>query len=188
MAKKSETKLPISEINKSKKGLFSHIGIIKNLIFLFVMGLVWLMILKGNEGYQWMWNDLLAENLKFIEKYPSITENQKYESKFGIDAFVIQQIKKSTPEDAIILMPPNEVIISDDSEYQFMKGQGGLKSRNWMLYFLYPRKLVYADETDKLTDWAKNATHIVCLNGWGYEKLNYEVTQKQTFQILALSK
>lgn len=191
MSKKIVNKSSNTKETKSEtvsNGFFPHISFLKNLILFFITGLVLLMIFKGNSGYDWVRNILLAQNLKFINQYPHLTIEERYQSKFGIDAAALQQIAKATPENAIILFPPISVILSDTAQYRFLKEQGGLKMRNWALYFLYPRKLVYADEIEKLEELSKKATHVLCLNGWGYDKLNYEVEQKQAFQILEIKK
>lgn len=182
--KKSNT---IFLANPAKSGLFSHISFIKNSIFFFITGLVLLMLIKGNVGYKWVANDLIYENLLYFYKHPYLTNNQKLESKFGIDAAVIQQIRKATPDDAIILMPPVKVLLSETSTYPFMPGNGGIKNRNWAVYFLYPRKLIYADEEAKMQVLSQKATHVVCINGWGFDKITYPIANKQDLQILKLN-
>lgn len=190
MSKKQKTQIPTKkatisgpitskkEVNKPK-----GIGFFRNFIlFLFSIVLV-LVLFKGNEGYSWVLSDLINANLKFINSNRHLTPAQKYQSKFGVDAAAIDFIKNQTPEDAVILIPPHSVLMNDSSEYKFMKGLGGIKARTWTLYFLYPRKLVYFDESDK-NKFAKDVTHVVCLNGWGYDKLLYATTPKSSFEIL----
>lgn len=175
----------VYETKPQPKG--NSIGFFKNFIFLLSVVAFVLVIFKGNEGYSWIWNKLISENLKFISKNPHLTEAQRYQVKFGVDASVIDYIKNKTPESAVILFPPNEVIMNKNSSYRFIKGVGGLKIRNWALYFLYPRKLVYADEMRE-SIFTKDITHVACLNGWGYEFLNYEYESKSEFEVLAINK
>lgn len=163
------------------------IGFYKNFILLlFVVAFV-LIIFKGNEGYAWIFNKLIKQNLEFISKNPQLTESQRYQVKFGVDASVLAFIKDKTPTDATILFPPNSVLMNENSNYRFIKGVGGLKIRNWALYFLYPRKLVYADEMDK-SIFTKDISHVVCLNGWGYSFLNYDYQSKNDFELLSVNK
>jgi len=171
---------------KAKTTTKKGIGFFNNFILLVVCIVLVLGLFKGNEGYSWVWNDLINENLKFINKNPHLTDAQKYQSKFGIDAAAIDFIKKQTPDSAIILLPPGAVIMDDSSDYKFLKGLGGIKARNWTIYFLYPRKLVYFDEFDR-NKFAKNITHVVCMNGWGYDKLSYNATPQSSFEILPIS-
>ncbi len=184
----TKTNKPNNSQKIQSNGIFAPIGFIKNVIYFFITGLFLLTLIKGNVGYSWVANDLIYENLKYFYKYPFLTNTQKLESKFGMDATVIQKIKKATPENAIIWMPPEKILFSENTNYPFMPGTGGIKNRNWTLYFLYPRQLIYADEAPKLQNLIDKATHVVCLNGWGYDKLYYDVEPTQDLQILKLKK
>lgn len=165
------------KIEKSGIGFFSNF-----FILIFSVGLV-LILFKGNEGYSWVWKELITENLKFIYRNPNLSDAQKYQAKFGLDAAAIDYIKNKTPEDAVILMPPSSVLMNDSSQYKFLKGLGGIKARNWTIYFLYPRKLVYYDELDK-NIFAKKISHVVCFGNWGYSQLNYKTVPKDYLEVL----
>jgi hypothetical protein len=189
MSKKVKTSLPKEVVTPKSLGVTEKRGIsfFKNFILLIAsIGLV-LMLFKGNAGYSWVWTDLIQENLKFISRNSHLTEAQKYQAKFGVDAAAIDLIKKNTPDDAVILFPPFNVIMNDSSDYKFQKGLGGIKIRNWTLYFLYPRKLVYAEELET-SPFASQVNYVVCMNGWGYDKISYEPVQKTSFQVLPIAK
>lgn len=159
----------------------------KNIV-LAVAVLVFLIVLfKENSGYEWVWNSLVTENLKFINKNRSLSDAQKMQAKFGVDAAIIDYIKQNTPEDAVILFPPQSVLLADSASYQFTKGLGGIKSRNWTLDFLYPRKLVYFDEKDQ-NPFFPQLTHTVVMDGWGYQFLDYEPATYNNFDVLPLKK
>lgn len=193
----SKAKLPLPKptikptetpLTGSKSGIFAHISFFKNFILAVFTGFFFLVLFNINDGYIFIFRDLIGENLKFINKNPNITENQKLESKFGVDAYVINQIKKATPEDAVLLFPPYEIIINDTSQLQFKRDQGGVKARNWLVYYLYPRKIQYLKPTETQPTEDQKITHIICMNNWGYDLLNYEVSQRQIFEVLPISK
>lgn len=175
-------------ITSSKSGIFSHISFFKNFILAVFIGFFFLVLFNANEGYTFIIRDLIGENLKFINKNPNITEAQKLESKFGADGYVINQIKRATPEDAVLLFPPYEVIINDTSQLQFKRDQGGIKVRNWLVYYLYPRKIQYLSLNQTQPTANQKITHVVCINNWGYDLLNYEVSERQIFEVLPISK
>lgn len=185
---KTPTKPQESSVKSIKTGIFGSISFFKNFILAVFVGFFFLILFNTNDGYSWILRDLIGENLKFIYKNPNITTEQKFESKFGADAYVINQIKKSTPENAVILFPPYEYIINDTSQIKFKRDQGGIKVRNWLIYYLYPRRIEYLVGNQAKPNPSQKITHVVCLNGWGYNYLTYPVSQQQLFEILPLSK
>jgi hypothetical protein len=56
----------------------------------------------------------------------------------------------------------------------------------WITYFLYPRRMVYEDDKGKSPLYAQ-ATYVVSINGYGIDKLNYQVKQ-EPFMVLPLRK
>ncbi|MFN0047823.1 MAG: hypothetical protein ACKVOU_01725, partial [Cytophagales bacterium] len=59
--------------------------------------------------------------------------------------------------------------------------------RNWALNLLYPRKLVYYEEKDK-NKFSKQISHVVVMDGWGFEFLNYRSDSRNNFDVLAINK
>jgi hypothetical protein len=57
----------------------------------------------------------------------------------------------------------------------------------WLTYFLYPRKVVYEDDKDSSKLYAK-ANYILALNGWGMNKVNYQIQKPEAFMVLPLKK
>ncbi|MDX2188967.1 MAG: hypothetical protein SFY32_03815 [Bacteroidota bacterium] len=178
-------KVVAPQIIKETKNAFFQMSFFKNFIQLLVILAVILICMKGNEGYSWVWSDLINENLKFISKNKQLNTAQKYQAKFGVDAAALDYIKLKTPDTAIILFPYYNTIISDSSGYQFIKGLGGIKIRVWSTYFLYPRKLVYMDEFEK-NRYKNKITHVVCMGNWGYNYLDYPVESRKMFDVLPL--
>lgn len=119
-----------------------------------------------NSGYKWVWYDLIGENLKFIQRNRHLNMDQRYQAKLGVDAAVLAYIRQNTPADAVILLPPGQVLLADSASVQFMKGVGGIKYRNWALNFLYPRKVVMAEEREN-SPWKSDITHVMLMDGWG---------------------
>ncbi|MFN8276150.1 MAG: hypothetical protein U0T84_01580 [Chitinophagales bacterium] len=132
-----------------------------------------------NSGYDWLLNSMLKNNLETIDQHPDLTVQQRYEAKWGGEIGYFNQVKNQTPENAVVLLPTKAML-----------KEAGFKSvvdLPWATYFLYPRKVVYED--DKSTDpkYAQ-ATHLVSINGWGLDKLNYQPQQPQAFMVLPIKK
>jgi hypothetical protein len=166
-----------------KKG----IPFVKNLLFSSVIIAFTFVAFRENSGYDWVWNSLIGENVKFANRSGHLSETQKMQTKFGIDAAALDYIKQNTPENAIILIPPGSVLMADSASFQFKKDLGGIKVRNWALDLLYPRKLVYCDEKDK-NKFFKQISHVVVMDGWGFEFLNYQSDTKNNFDVLSINK
>ena len=132
-----------------------------------------------NSGYDWLLNTMLKNNLETISNNPDKTLQQKYELKWGPGEIkYVDSIRRKTPEASIVMLPPKSLI------------QGiGFKSvvdLPWITYFLYPRKVVYGDSIrDPLYD---KADYIVAINGWGLDKLKYQVEKPEQFMILPINK
>jgi hypothetical protein len=141
-----------------------------------VAAVVIIMALFNNvEGYDWLLNTMLKGNLETIEKYPNLTTQQRYEAKWGGEVNYLFQIKNSTPDSAKILLPPRKTMV-----------EVGLKSFNdipHVVYFLYPRKVIFADDSKAV---ASNANYLVSVNGWGLERLKEPITNPQPFMILPI--
>lgn len=83
-------------------------------------------------------SELLVTNYIFISKNPFISYELKMQKTWGIFFKYMQLVKASTPEDAVILIPPAQ--------------NHWLTSGNSVLvrYFLFPRTIVNVKETDDL--------------------------------------
>jgi hypothetical protein len=130
------------------------------------------------DGYYWLYNQMLANNLKTIAKYPDLTFAQRYEAK-SAEIGAISRIKQQTPDSAIIIIPPRKIL-----------AQAKLTSAEelpWLTYFVYPRKVVYEDDKDSSKLYS-HANYIMELNGWGFDKLNYTVERPEALMILPLKK
>jgi hypothetical protein len=152
--------------------LFNVIGGVVALVFLYV-------IFSNIQGYDWMLNTMLKNNFETIEKYPDLNIGQRYELKWGGEIGYVNRIKQSTPDSAIIIVPPRKILT-----------QAGFKSTvelPWLSYFVYPRRVVYEDDKDSSAIY-KQATYILAVNGWGFDKVNYHIDKPEAFMILPLKK
>ena len=132
-----------------------------------------------NSGYDWLLNSMLKNNLETIDKNPDKTLQEKYLLKWGTAEIVyIDSIKRSTPETAIVMLPPKSVIQA--------VGFKSVVDLPWVTYFLYPRRVVYGDSIrDPLYD---KADYLIAINGWGLDKLKYQVEKPQPFMVLPFHK
>ena len=133
-------------------------------------------------GYSWFVNDFFLGNVKILWKYDDITIDKKYEMKLGADYRFINFVKNNTPQDAVILMPPNEFL----NKKPFNTNESwGIKSKLWNTYFLYPRKVVKENEKTTSPLYAQ-VTHVMIVDYWGYDKLAYQVAKKEKYAVLPL--
>lgn len=132
-----------------------------------------------NSGYDWMLNTMLAGNLKTIEDNPGKTIQQRYELKWGQGEITYtNRIRSSTPDSAIILMPPKKALTG--------LGIKSMVDLPWLTYFLYPRMVAYSDSVE--SPLAGKATYLVSVNGWGLDKVGYTVEKPEPFMILPIKK
>jgi len=172
---KSEKKL--SERKKSIPFHYNMIGLV--LSFFLVMFLY-----KNVSSYKWVKDDLIKENLKIIKKYPRLTIDEKLSAKIGYDYDVLKLIKDNTPNNAIILMPRVDTCLSvrKRENAQNLNG-GGIGSKLWCQYYLYPRKVVYDGSNDP--DLVK-ANYLAIIGGNGYEKLGKPVKEMVAYTVYQL--
>lgn len=116
---------------------------------------------NNNKGYNWMWEVLIKENREAIDKYAEATNYDKNLNRHGNLFAFMNYINEETPENAIILMPGDSVL----SQLNPALKLSGLKNRNMVTFFIYPRKAVYPDsEFDKKELPKANYVALVNLN------------------------
>lgn len=131
-----------------------------------------------NHGYDWMLNTMLKGSLEAIDQYPDLTTEQRYELKWGGGEITyVFEIKRQTPDSAVILFPPKA--------YMEERGAKSMQQRPWLTYFLYPRKVIYEDDKDRLPLYDE-ADYIVSIEGWGFDKLSEPIVEPYSFMILKL--
>lgn len=137
-------------------------------------------------GYKSLFNDVFLKDLNIMSKYPEMSYERKSFLKNGNDFRYVDLIKKKTPNNAIVLMPSEEMIFPESKKPIFnQRTAWGIKNKAWAEYYLYPRKLIYVDElTPELLN---RIEYVAIINGMGYEYLDYEVTRKTGMDVKPIS-
>ncbi len=157
--------------------------LVYNILSFFILLFLLNLFVSENNGYNWMWNTLLNKNLEMIKKNKNLSIAQKHESKQGFFFKYLNFINANTPEDAIILMPPDSIINSVDSKFKLET----LKNRCKTTYFIYPRKAVYEKNMEYDSLYLDKVTHVAIVNYYGYERLNYDIKHKHQFSIMPIT-
>jgi hypothetical protein len=137
---------------------------------------------KNVAAYSWAYDTLLKGNYELLSKHKNLTIDEKKEMKMGFSFAYLKFVRDNTPEDAVILFPGFDAFFPEGQKSNFT---GEPYNKLWCLNTLYPRKIVYVQETDNPD--ANKITHVAIVNGWGYDKLNYEVQQKTQYAVFPLN-
>jgi hypothetical protein len=153
---------------------------VRSIVVAIVGGLFLYKGISMDNGYRWVWENLLKGNWKYIQVHRRASIEKRNQMKLGFDYDYLNYIKKNTPEDAIILFP-SKTHITEQSGKQ--KLSHNINSKSWVTHFIYPRTALYKDEkeTNPLYD---KVTHIAIIAGHGYEDLEYTVKEIQAFIVL----
>lgn len=136
---------------------------------------------QWNDGYQWFFTSLIDDNVKVMKQYKTLTYDQKMESKVGFNYAYFRFINQNTPENAVILMPPDSVFFPPGEKSEF---QGFILTPSWAGYFVYPRKLVFEKQNNLAL--MKKVTHVAVMNSWGYDKLSYQAARNSKYNVLPI--
>lgn len=136
-------------------------------------------------GYHRLAVRLVYEPVEAMIVLSDISDERKHELRLGFDYQLVEMIRQQTPDDAIIIFPPDSVFLGDQLN---SKGAWGAKSRVWSTYFLYPRILIAEEDQEKFPELYAQATHVMVVNSWGYHKTPEFKGQKRLFGVLPLSK
>lgn len=181
MSKKTFAATIPSSNQTSRKGIPFHFNVIALAVSFFFV----LFLYKNVPSYQWLKDELIKENLKMIKKYPRLSIDEKLQAKIGYDYAVLKMIKDSTPVEAVILFPPRDTCakIRTMEKAQSLNG-GGIATKLWVEYYLYPRKVVYENSKDpneaKADYYAVLASHqFGKLTARGYMVSGYTVVSEK---------
>jgi hypothetical protein len=160
------------------------IWIFKNIVVGMVVYFMIQYLINNDTPYKWTYNTLIKGNYETIKKYKYLSLDQKWEGKLGYNFTYWKYIRDNTPEDAVILYPTNDVFFADGKKSKFDKEPA---SKIQALRFLYPRKLVHHNEMET-NRYGKQITHVAIVNGWGYEYLEYAVSNKVENTVLPIKR
>ena len=152
-------KMNVADRNKSSMSIGVWLG--RNAILGFLAFLLIVSCFKKIPSYTWVYDQLLKGNMKLIHQYKNLSLDHRYEMKLGYTYAYLRFLKSRTPENA------------KDRKSDFT---GEPNNKLWVSRFLYPRKIVY--DTEKENKYAGQITHVAIVNGWGYDKLSYEVPEQ----------
>jgi len=133
------------------------------------------------RGYHWAIHDLAMKNYEQIceikEQVESgqikpLTREDKLMRKVAVYP-LLKYVNESTPKDAVIWLPLGDAQISNDAKWHF------IYDPEWTEYFIYPRLCIAHDGLAKHPELAKRITHVLIIEGKGYEKLRYDVPVEQ---------
>ncbi|MBT8326521.1 MAG: hypothetical protein KJP21_02280 [Bacteroidia bacterium] len=182
-SKRPQKKVAPPKQSKSEKKPSTGIPFINNIVVVFVFVILVVIVKDANTGYKWMSDTLIKLNMKRIKMYKNSTFEEKQVAKMGYNVQFLNYVSDNTPEDAIILMPPDSIIQQEGVASDFDKH---MRNKVWVSYFLYPRKVVFEKEKETSTLYDK-ATHIAVINGWGYEKLPHITGNRSKHAVFALN-
>jgi hypothetical protein len=137
-------------------------------------------------GYRWAVEEIGFKNLNLVNKIedkrqrenlPPLNVHEKRAFKME-GYYYLQLLNTSTPQNAVILLPPQSV--TQGTRHEF------LHSSEWVAYFIYPRLCVGYDERLRNPELFSRITHVAIVNGWGYEFLQYPVEKKEEEAVLPI--
>lgn len=169
--------------NKTEKPVGIGMKVFRNMIggaAAFI--LVWTCY-KNVDGYTWVYDSLLKGNYKYITDNKHLSADEWREAKMGFSYKYLKHIRDNTPDTAVILMPERDIYFPKEGKGDF---EGDMSNKMWRLRVLYPRKIVDASEMEN--KYATEITHVAIVNGWGYDKLNYEVRDRVQYAVLPVNK
>ena len=138
-------------------------------------------IRKYTRGYYWVTHDVAQKSLEQINDINAkvesgamkpLTREDKLGYKVGVYP-LLKYLNENTPKDAVILLPPGDSLLSNTSKWNFVYDP------EWMEYFIYPRLCLATGRENEHPDLAKRITHVLIVQGRGYDKLKYEVPVDQ---------
>lgn len=134
-------------------------------------------IKKLTSGYYWAVHDIAfkgMENVKEMENkaVKPMTREDKLAMRIGTWP-LIDYVNKNTPENAVIYLPAADSAMANNSQWNYVYDP------EWMEYFLYPRLCVEIGKEKDHPGLAERVTHVLIIEGKGYDKLKYEVPESQ---------
>ena len=160
-----------------------------NIIYGMVSVLVIYLLYKNVEGYKFLKDVIIEKNKERAEYFKDATLDQYAMYKLGWDYEAVLRIKRKVDANSVILMPSQREVIElrnkRKNKLRLSKGDG-IHSNIWLSYYLYPTEVIY-DSTDYFYKNKDRITSVVCIDGVGYDNVNYEVSKKKVFDVLPIN-
>lgn len=150
------------------------------------------------HGYKWVNHTFIKMNRQNLQIMDTFDIDERYGAKLGANFNYLRIIRDNTPEDAIIIMPDQSLSVPPPDAPPNSPKFTDVYVKPASMYFLYPRTLIY-DEQDRplmedgtanpradpdYEEKRKKATHVAIMYGQGYEKLDYQVKQRQYYGVV----
>lgn len=155
--------------------------VISNTIIALILIVVLYIGKTNNVGYAFMWDTLVKQNYAMVKENSHIPYLDRNEQRHGVSYKYLADIKKQTPEDALILMPADSSLNKVDPKYGFNE----LKNRTKATFFLYPRKPLYRTDTFDRAMLPK-ATYVAIFSGDGYADVPNPPADRNPFTVIKI--
>lgn len=185
MAKSKKKKKPVQHATKEPREISAFIRHTINFLAAAALALFVYWALFFIPGYDFLPKRIIKSNLDYIAKNDTLSLAKRTAGKLGWSAYFFDNIKRNLPDDAVVLLPPQEVISVFNKDKKKKKEQiNYYKNPAWVSYFLYPVRYVYAD--DEASPLLTEVTHVAVFNRWGFNRLTYKPKEYLGFDILPI--
>ncbi len=164
---------------RQNQSIVRALPVIRPLLFLGVVGL----LMTYNKGYDRLYKENIVGLIQQMHQYKGMSYEEKLGKLLPQDYPYLSFVKKSTPPDAVILAPPRSVWQPKDQHLKFSRW---ISRKDYLTYFLYPRKIVFDDNNDRDNPLKQQLTHVMIVDSWGYDKLSYEVSNPQALTVMPI--
>jgi len=176
----TSTRRAPSRVSVNYQDVFLRVlGFARPLIFLAV---IWALV-AFNKGYARLYQYNYVQLIEQLHKYKGLTYEEKLGKFLPQDYAYLNFVKEKTPEDAVLLGPPANVWNPKDKKLGFSRW---MWRKDYTTYFLYPRKVLYDVPQDRDNPLMEQITHVMIVDSWGYDKLNYTVSNPQALTVLPI--
>jgi hypothetical protein len=189
--KKSSTETRSTKSEPSKKASSSRSlrqeNISNALLFLrpvLFIGIV-ILLISSNKGYDRLYKINVVRMFKDLERYKGMDYDQRLRKMLPQDYPFLSDIRDKTPADAVLLAPPKAIWHPEGRKLGFGTW---IHSPSYLAYFLYPRKVIIDDKKGAKSPLMNEVTHVLIVDSWGYDKLKYQVPDRQPFAVLPIQK
>ena len=155
---------------------------VKNILIAAAVYMLFPSLLKSNDGYSWLLQSYVRDNLISIRQLEGCDADQKLESRLGYDYAFVEMVRRMTPDSAVVYWPSRTDFTSkaEGCPYTFSVN---LCDKLSAVRFLYPRRVVVEQEMGK-TSWSRRLTHVAVVKGRNRELVPYATSQQMQLCVL----